>query len=91
MNQEGTADQMHLQLPMHGHFELLKLLDVLDHYQTMIIDGLPITYFHFEKFLKDFNMSCATLLTIQLLQVSQHLSSSLHIFILLLKIIGHGC
>ena len=35
--------------------------------------------------------SHTTLLTIQLLQVSQHVFGSPHVFMLSLKIIGHGC
>ena len=84
-------DQIHLQFLVHIHSELLKLLYVLDHYQTMIIDRLSVMHFCSKKSAEDLKASCATLFTIQLLQVNQHLPDGLHIFMLLLKIIGYGC
>ena len=57
-------NQIHLQFFIHIHSELLKPFDVLDHYQTMIMHGLPIMHLHFEMSLRDLKANHAILLTI---------------------------
>ena len=46
---KGLHDQIQLQFLMHGHAELLKLLKVFDHCQTMIVDRLLLVDLCIEK------------------------------------------
>ena len=64
MNRKGLKDQKHLQFLLHFKLELLKLLNILDHCHTVLMDRLFLMYLEIEESLGHFEACSTALLTI---------------------------